>query len=40
MARCVSDSESVDTFPDTDQRVAFCASRWEQDKKENEDRNS
>ena len=32
VARCMSDSESADTFPDTDQRLAFCLSRWEKNK--------
>jgi hypothetical protein len=28
--RCMGDSESVDTYPDEDQRYAVCSYKWEQ----------
>ena len=28
--RCMSDQESIDTFPDEDQRFAVCSYKWEQ----------
>lgn len=30
--RCMSDLESIDSFPDEKQRFAFCESRWENEK--------
>lgn len=29
LQRCMSDPESVDTFPDSDQRYAVCIAKWE-----------
>lgn len=34
ISRCMGDSESMKDFPETDQRFAFCNSKWEQVKKE------
>jgi hypothetical protein len=34
IARCMSDSESTEDFPESDQRLAFCFSKWEQSKNE------
>lgn len=34
IARCMSDSEAAKDFPESDQRLAFCFSKWEQDKNE------
>lgn len=36
ISRCMSSEESRSTFPDTDQRYAFCINRWE-DNKEKKD---
>lgn len=30
--RCMSDSEANKTFPDNEQRYAFCQSQWDEDK--------
>ena len=30
ISRCMGDSESVDTYPDEDQRYAVCSYKWEQ----------
>ena len=32
IARCMSDKEAVEDFPESDQRLAFCFSQWEQPK--------
>lgn len=32
--RCMSDDESVEDFPDEDQRLAFCESVWEQSRED------
>jgi hypothetical protein len=29
IARCMSDSEAVQDFPETDQRLAFCYAQWQ-----------
>jgi hypothetical protein len=39
VARCMSDDEAVEDFPDTDQRLAFCSSVWERREKEEENGN-
>jgi hypothetical protein len=33
----MSDSESADTFPDTEQRLAFCLSTWEENEENNDE---
>ena len=33
ISRCMSDSEAKKSFPDQDQRVAFCFSEWKRSKK-------
>lgn len=33
ISRCMSSREAKSDFPDTDQRLAFCFSRFEQGKK-------
>ena len=30
LARCMGDDEATDTFPDDDQRAAFCHSQWDE----------
>lgn len=37
VARCMSDSESTDSFPDTEQRLAFCLSTWEEPKEDKDE---
>jgi hypothetical protein len=32
IARCMSDYEAVEDFPESDQRLAFCFSKWEESK--------
>lgn len=27
--RCMTDSEAIDSFPDENQRIAFCFSAWD-----------
>lgn len=34
IARCMSDDEAVQDFPETDQRLAFCSYQWEESNEE------
>jgi len=36
IARCMSDKEAVEDFPESDQRLAFCFSQWESRKDDDE----
>ena len=33
ITRCIRDKESINTFPDSKQRAAFCFSQWDRFKK-------
>lgn len=37
VARCMSDLESTDSFPDADQRLAFCLYTWEENEEDDDE---
>ena len=38
ISRCMGDSEAQRTFPEEDQRLAFCYAKWEEGEKQNVER--
>lgn len=37
ISRCMGDEEAIATFPDEEQRIAFCYSKWESDDKQSDE---